>query len=225
MGGEYVKENVILVEVTECDKQTANHVMWHYANWQLWGKEEDLLAWKGLSGYYSKEDIIQRKLALGGKISGEANRDSGHIQGIGQEYGAKATSPGGWLYENRVEYAKLGGAAVKDHKLGIFSLTSEDFREIALRNHKNGIGLAGMSTEDKRRACQRGGISSGEKHKQNKTGVCGIHPEEHSRRMSKTNTQRWKCPVCEYVNIARHVNKHMLNEHNLPGNCKLKTEG
>lgn len=225
IGGEYVEGNVISVEATECDKQTANHVMWHYANWQLWNKVEDLIAWKGLSGYYSKEEIIQRRLVLGGKITGAMNRESGHIQRIGKEYGEKAMSPGGWLYENRAEYGKLGGAAVRDRKLGIFSLSSEDFREIALRNYKNGLGIASMSPEEKKQASQKGGICSGEKHKQNRTGVCGIPPEEHSNRISKTNKQRWECPLCGYTNIARHVNKHMLGEHNLPKSSKLKSIG
>ena len=59
MGGEYTEGNVISVEVTACNQSTANHVMWHYANWALWGKTEDFLAWKGLSGFYGKEEIIQ----------------------------------------------------------------------------------------------------------------------------------------------------------------------
>ena len=61
VGGGYVEGNVISVEVTNCDKHTANHAMWHYANWVLWGREEDHMAWRGLAGYYNKEEIIEQR--------------------------------------------------------------------------------------------------------------------------------------------------------------------
>ncbi len=67
MGGEYTDGNVIEVEVTNCSGFTANHVMWHYANWSLWGKEEDFLAWKGLAGFYGKEEIIREIYRVNGK--------------------------------------------------------------------------------------------------------------------------------------------------------------
>jgi hypothetical protein len=73
MGGEYVDNNVISVEVTNCDGRTANHVMWHYANWQLWGKEEDRFAWRGLAGYYSKEEIIRERMRISGRKAGLRN--------------------------------------------------------------------------------------------------------------------------------------------------------
>lgn len=65
MGGGYTEGNVITVEVVKCDMQTANHAMWHYANWRLYGKEEDIMAWKGLSGFFNKEDIIKKLQDLG----------------------------------------------------------------------------------------------------------------------------------------------------------------
>ena len=30
------------------------HAMWHFAEWQRKGNEEDRLAWKGLAGHYNK---------------------------------------------------------------------------------------------------------------------------------------------------------------------------
>jgi len=71
MGGKYVEGNVISVEVTACNKQTANHVMWHYANWGLWGKHEDKIAWKGLAGFWDKEEIIRESLRAGGSVVGK----------------------------------------------------------------------------------------------------------------------------------------------------------
>lgn len=220
MGGKYTENNVISVEVTLCNKQTANHVMWHYANWQLWGKEEDLLAWKGLSGYYSKEECIQQRLILGGKLSGTKNQESGHIKSLGEIYGAKAMVPGGWLYINRVDYAKLGyasGIGKAENRL-----TNEELSALAKQTYANGKGLAAMSLEEKIAASVKAGEISGNLHKINKTGVCGIPPEEHSKRMSETNKQKWACPVCGYTNIARHVNKHMLEKHNLTKGAKIK---
>jgi hypothetical protein len=67
MGGGYTSENTIEVEVSQCSKSTATHPMWHFANWQLWGKEEDRLAWRGLTGYLGKEEIIREKCSISGK--------------------------------------------------------------------------------------------------------------------------------------------------------------
>ena len=72
MGGKYEPGNVIAVEITACNTTTANHVMWHYANWQLHGKEEDKLAYRGLAGFYRKEEII----AQINRLNGENARDN-----------------------------------------------------------------------------------------------------------------------------------------------------
>jgi hypothetical protein len=223
MGGEYVEGNVISVEVTSCNKQTANHVMWHYANWQLWGKREDFLAWRGLSGYYSKEELISVTNSLGGEITGRKLRDSGFIQALGKKYGTIAMSPGGWLYENRVDYARKGyeaGISKPENRL------SHDERvSLAKRIYSEGKGLASLTTEQRQEIGKRAGKINGLKNKENKIGVCGIPPEEHSKRMSLTNKQRWQCPDCGHVSNAKNVNKHMLEKHNLPKSAKLRLEG
>ena len=71
MGGEYVPGNTITVEITACNKTTANHIMWHFANWQLYGLVQDELAYKGLSGFYNKEDIVAQQLSAAGKKGGK----------------------------------------------------------------------------------------------------------------------------------------------------------
>lgn len=223
MGGKYVEGNVISVEVTNCNKQTANHVMWHYANWRLWGREEDLLAWKGLSGYLSREDLIQERLVLGGKISGGKLKESGFIQSLGKEHGAKAMVPGGWLYENRTEYAKLGyeaGIGKPENRL-----SREERIALAKKIYSEGKGLAAISPERRKEIGKVAGAISGQLHKERGTGVCGISPEEHSNRMSETNKQKWKCPECEYTGNARSVNTHMNEAHNLPRSAKVKMVG
>lgn len=219
-GGEYTEGNVISVEVTNCDRHTANHVMWHYANWCLWGKEEDLLAYKGLSGYCGKEDIIKQKVILGGRISGEKLKESGFIQELGRVYGKMAMSPGGWLYENRVEYSQKGyekGIGKAENRL-----TSEQLSELAKKTWREGKGIAALSPEQRKEAGLKGGMASGLLYKERKTGVCGIPPEEHSKRMSETNRQKWCCPECGFTGCARKVNEHMLSTHGLGKNSKVK---
>jgi len=65
-GGNYSEGNVVKVSVTQ-------HAMWHFANWQLWGNQEDLLAWKGLSGQIGEEEIIRERCALSGRRYGKRN--------------------------------------------------------------------------------------------------------------------------------------------------------
>lgn len=74
MGGKYESGNVIEVEVTRCEGNRANHVMWHFANWQLWGKAEDKLAWKGLAGFLNKEEIFLERMRVNGRNLGLRNK-------------------------------------------------------------------------------------------------------------------------------------------------------
>ena len=53
------------------------HVMWHYANWKLWGKTEDLCAWRGLSGRIGKEEIIETMQSEGRRRGVETNKRNG----------------------------------------------------------------------------------------------------------------------------------------------------
>ena len=223
MGGKYVEGNVISVGVTSCDKQTANHTMWHFANWQLWRKAEDRLAWKGLAGFLNKEEVIAEQYRLGGLTQGAAMRDNGKIAELGKKYGSLAMSEGGWLYENRVEYGILGYAA------GIGKpenrLSSEELSVLAKKIYAEGKGLASITREERVEINTRAGMISGQLHKERGTGVCGIPKEDHSKRMANTNQQKWMCPECDYENIARHVNTHMSKIHSLPKSAKVKRQG
>lgn len=46
------------------------HAMWHYAEWQRKRNEEDLIAWRGLSGLVSHEEAIKLACKLGGLKGG-----------------------------------------------------------------------------------------------------------------------------------------------------------
>jgi hypothetical protein len=61
MGGTDDESNLIR------DISLTRHAMFHFTNWQLWGKPEDLLAWKGLAGQKTKEEILLEILSLAGK--------------------------------------------------------------------------------------------------------------------------------------------------------------
>ena len=60
MGGSNKASNLVEVTVTQ-------HAMFHFCNYQLWGNEEDRLAWLGLSGILPKEEYVYQLILLGQK--------------------------------------------------------------------------------------------------------------------------------------------------------------
>jgi hypothetical protein len=56
------------------------HAMFHFANWQLWGSEGDLIAYRALSGSIGKEEIIEMVLSFAGKKGGIAAKESGQLR-------------------------------------------------------------------------------------------------------------------------------------------------
>lgn len=50
------------------------HAMFHFANWQLWGRQHDRIAWRGLAGLITPEQASLEAMRLGqsegGKIGG-----------------------------------------------------------------------------------------------------------------------------------------------------------
>ena len=68
MGGSNDKEN--LIEVT-----VERHAMFHYCNWKLWGKEEDKIAWKTLSGQMTLTEAQYAAIKLGAKKTGQVMKD------------------------------------------------------------------------------------------------------------------------------------------------------
>lgn len=64
MGGTNAVENLIEVTVTQ-------HAMYHFCNYQLWGNEEDKIAWKTLSGQITLDRAKQEAMMLGAKKGAE----------------------------------------------------------------------------------------------------------------------------------------------------------
>ena len=86
MGGSNRINN--LVEVTR-----TCHVMWHFANWQLWNNKEDYIAYRGLAGTINQDQInrevsrlivekqMQEKTGLFG-LSSEERKTHGRKGGL-----------------------------------------------------------------------------------------------------------------------------------------------
>lgn len=56
------------------------HAMFHYANWQLWKSEGDLIAYKALAGTIGKEEIVEMVLSFAGKRGGKTAKESGQLR-------------------------------------------------------------------------------------------------------------------------------------------------
>jgi hypothetical protein len=67
MGGDYTDGNVVNIH-------SVRHSMWHYANWRLWDKKEDFIAWMGLAGIVSHEQAVFEACSLGGKKGAATHR-------------------------------------------------------------------------------------------------------------------------------------------------------
>ncbi len=62
MGGSNDKKNIVELSVEE-------HANAHKELYETYGKNEDLIAWQGLSKMIDKQDLISKSLSLGGKNS------------------------------------------------------------------------------------------------------------------------------------------------------------
>ena len=66
LGGEYTSENVVELSVLQ-------HAMWHFASWQLWGRKEDEIAWRGLAGIVGREEVVKEATKMGGRKTQECH--------------------------------------------------------------------------------------------------------------------------------------------------------
>jgi hypothetical protein len=95
MGGSNDASNLVEVTVTQ-------HAMFHFCNYQLWGNEEDRIAWLGLSGTSTKEEYVRELLflaqqkALDPKVKEKRKKK---LQEIGHQQGEKNSQYGKmWIY-------------------------------------------------------------------------------------------------------------------------------
>ena len=60
MGGDNSKENLIELSIEE-------HALEHKKLWEEHGRQEDYLAWQGLSGLITKEELVRELLKMAGR--------------------------------------------------------------------------------------------------------------------------------------------------------------
>jgi hypothetical protein len=63
LGGTDIEENLIEITITR-------HAMYHFCNYQLWGNEEDKIAWRMLGKQITLDDAKLEAVKLGGKRGG-----------------------------------------------------------------------------------------------------------------------------------------------------------
>ena len=68
MGGTDAVENLVEVTVTQ-------HAMYHFCNYQLWGNEEDKIAWRTLSGQMTLSEAQYAAIKLGAKKTGQVMKN------------------------------------------------------------------------------------------------------------------------------------------------------
>jgi len=69
MGGDDSKENLIELSIEE-------HALEHKKLWEMHGHQEDYLAWQGLSGLMTKEELVKEMLKMAGRKGAEiSNRN------------------------------------------------------------------------------------------------------------------------------------------------------
>jgi general stress protein YciG len=199
MGGPDTPENLVEVTVTQ-------HAMFHFCNYQLWGNEEDQIAWKGLSGQIDVDEIKLELQVLGGKKGGKKGGKTTYEKGIGifrmsPEEKSEASRKGG----------KIRGQYDKENGTGFFNMTTEEKSEASRKGGKktfeNGTGVHAMSFEEKSAV----GKKAAETNRKNGTALYGMSLEKRieagrkggrkggKKSIKITNAQRWQCTKTGYV--------------------------
>jgi hypothetical protein len=194
MGGSNSKDNLVEVTVTQ-------HVMFHFCNYQLWGNEEDRLAWRALSGLITPDEASLEAMTLGGKKGG---KKGGKISG--EKHKENKTGVCGQSPEKMRENGKKGG-----------KITGNKSKE-------NKTGIFGLSPEEKSEAGKKGG----NKNKENKTGIFGRSPEkmsEDSKKAGKTtSSQKWQCTETGYASHAAGLTRYQ-NKRGIDTSKRIKVDG
>ncbi len=202
MGGSNEPENLVEVTVTQ-------HAMFHFCNYQLWGNEEDRIAWRCLSGQITIDEAKLEAIALGSKKGGQTNKEKRTgICGLTFEQRSKNGKKGGKIageknkrngtgffamsFEEKSVIGKKSGKKVYEKGIGCFSLTSEErievARKVGQKTYENGTGIFSLTPEEKIDAAKKGGQKSYEK----RAGVHAMSFDEKSaagKKAAKTNME------------------------------------
>jgi general stress protein YciG len=113
MGGPDTPENLVEVTVTQ-------HAMFHFCNYQLWGNEEDRIAWRAISGQITLDEAKFEVMSLGGKKAQEL--------GLGVHALTK---------EKKSENGKKGGTNTYERGVGVFARSKEQMIEDGRKGGKS----------------------------------------------------------------------------------------
>lgn len=75
MGGSDDPSNIVKISVDE-------HAVAHLKLFEKFGKQEDYIAYRGLTGYATTQEMIKLVCSLAGSIQGKKNAESGHMKTI-----------------------------------------------------------------------------------------------------------------------------------------------
>jgi hypothetical protein len=145
MDGPDSSENLVEVTVTQ-------HAMFHFCNYQLWGNEEDRIAWRGLSGQITMDEVKLEAQSLGRKKGGNKNKEN--------KTGIFGLSP-----DERREASKKSGNKHKENKTGVCGRSPEKMSEDGKKGgiicgritYEKGIGVHGRSPEKMSEDGKKGG--------------------------------------------------------------------
>ena len=127
---------------------------------------------------------------------------------------------------NGKKYGKIIGEKSWKNKTGMFSLTTEQRREIGIRNHKNKKGAHSLSKEQKSQIgmktyIEKKGIHSltkeekiefnrklDERNKIEKKGIYSLSKDDKVLAGKKVASQRWKCLETGFITNAGNLTKY-----------------
>lgn len=94
----------------------------------------------------------------------------------------------------------------RKNQTGIYSITPEKRREIALYCLENNLGIHGISDEQRREL----GRKSGGYCKENGLGIFAETKEDRSKRTTQTNYQKWMCLETGFVTNAGNLSRYQI---------------
>lgn len=127
---------------------------------------------------------------------------------------------------NGKKNGKIVGENCKKNKTGLFSLTTEQKREIGLRNWKNGKGMFSLTKEQRSEISRKtfiekkgvhslskeetikNAIKGGKRAKELGVGIHAQTKEENSERCRRTNYQKWMCLETGFVTNAGTLSRY-----------------
>jgi hypothetical protein len=166
---------------------------------------------------------------VGGVLSLEVYRKGGRISGKinGKRNRENKIGICGMSFEEKSAAGKKGGKKTAELKVGFHGMSLEEKSENgkmgAKRAKELGVGIFSLLTEQLSENGKKGGKISGQKNKENKTGICGFSKEQRSETGKKVAFQRWMCLETGFVTNAGNLTKYQ-KARNIDTSKRIKIE-